>query len=53
VLYYTLRCFTMDFWDHAQGECAASSDAELQTQLELASAQVTASLRFCIFVGLS
>jgi hypothetical protein len=39
-LYYSLRCFMMDLWDHAQGECAASSDAELQTQLELTSLQV-------------
>jgi hypothetical protein len=39
-LYYTLRCFMMDLWDHAQGECAASSDAALQTQLELTSLQV-------------
>jgi hypothetical protein len=44
VLYYTLRCFMMDFWDHSQGECAASSDTELQTKLELASAQVADSL---------
>jgi hypothetical protein len=43
-LYYTLRCFMMDLWDHAQGECAASSDAALQTQLELASLQV------CVYV---
>lgn len=39
-LYYTLRCFMMDLWEHAQGECAASSDAALQTQLELTSLQV-------------
>uniref|UniRef100_A0A383WB69 Uncharacterized protein n=1 Tax=Tetradesmus obliquus TaxID=3088 RepID=A0A383WB69_TETOB len=39
VLYYSLRCFMMDFWDHSQGECAASSDAALQKQLELSSAQ--------------
>jgi hypothetical protein len=39
-LYYTLRCFMMDLWEHAQGECAASSDTELQTKLELTSLQV-------------
>jgi hypothetical protein len=39
-LYYTLRCFMMDLWDHDQGECAASSDEQLQTQLELTSLQV-------------
>lgn len=44
VLYYSLRCFMMDFWDHSQGECAASSDAALQKQLELSSAQVAGSL---------
>ncbi|KAF6253109.1 hypothetical protein COO60DRAFT_466846 [Scenedesmus sp. NREL 46B-D3] len=38
-LYYTLRCFMMDLWDHAQGECAASSNATLQTQLERTSLQ--------------
>jgi hypothetical protein len=42
-LYYTLRCFAMDFWDHDQGECAASSNDVLQTKLELASAQVPGS----------
>eukprot|EP00775_Hariotina_reticulata_P002003 gene2003-2325_t len=34
--YAALRCLLLDFWDHSQGECAASSDADLQHQLELA-----------------
>ncbi|WIA16302.1 hypothetical protein OEZ85_013003 [Tetradesmus obliquus] len=31
-----LRCFMLDFWDHSQGECQASSIALLQQQLEKA-----------------
>jgi hypothetical protein len=31
-----LRCFMLDFWDHNQGECQASSIQLLQQQLEKA-----------------
>lgn len=34
--YTAIRCIMMDFWDHAQGECAATSDPELQLQLHKA-----------------
>ena len=34
----------MDFFNHTKGECAASSDAALQKQLELVSLQVVRRL---------
>lgn len=34
--YTAIRCIMLDFWDHSQGECAASSDAQQQLQLHKA-----------------
>jgi hypothetical protein len=38
-IYAALRCFMTDLWEHAGGECAASTDFELQFKLD----DVTAS----------
>lgn len=34
--YTAIRCIMLDFWDHSQGECAASSDAAQQLELHKA-----------------
>lgn len=34
--YTGIRCVMLDFWDHSQGECAASSDATQQLELHKA-----------------
>jgi hypothetical protein len=34
--YTAIRCVMLDFWDHSQGECAASSDAAQQLELHKA-----------------
>lgn len=33
-IYAAMRCFMSDFWQHAEGECAASSTKALQAQLD-------------------
>jgi hypothetical protein len=32
-IYYALRCFMLDFWDHSKGECAASPNTALLKQI--------------------
>jgi hypothetical protein len=32
-MYYALRCFMLDFWDHSKGECAATPDKALLKEL--------------------
>lgn len=34
--YTAIRCIMLDFWDHSQGECAASSDPAQQLELHKA-----------------
>jgi hypothetical protein len=34
--YTAIRCIMLDFWDHSQGECAASSDTAQQLELHTA-----------------
>lgn len=34
--YTAIRCTMLDFWDHSQGECAASSDSAQQLELHRA-----------------
>jgi hypothetical protein len=34
--YTAIRCIMLDFWDHSQGECAASSNTEQQLALHKA-----------------
>jgi hypothetical protein len=44
-IYFALRCFMLDFWDHSLGECAVSSSRRLQKVIyQAADTNVTSAM---------